>query len=304
MLSHLRRTRLLAAFDALFASLPERVTSTFEHALVTTLFRRFVIDGAYQECEAILDEALRQGLFDEWDHKRGRPGRRKGKSIGQWQCLGTNNAMAVDGDEYPEPRGGHQMVRVGRRLLLFGGWNGSRDLNDLWAYDLPREADDPPGRWQRLQPEGDVPAGRSCHQMAVDESSGDVYMLGAFIPNDAKVVAQAPDSTDDSMDVEDRPAVVRSDFWRYRSVGSSRGGRWEKLSDDTSAEGGPPLFSDHAMIVDSEDQMLYVFGGRKRFMSTDPDESRYCGMYSYSIVDRTWTLLLYVLCCLCVSVPS
>jgi len=35
-------------------------------------------------------------------------------------------------------RGGHQMCidPVRRCIYLYGGWDGSNDLADLWAYDL------------------------------------------------------------------------------------------------------------------------------------------------------------------------
>jgi hypothetical protein len=32
-----------------------------------------------------------------------------------------------------------------RKIFLFGGWNGTRDLNDLWCYDIERQT------WTLLQ---------------------------------------------------------------------------------------------------------------------------------------------------------
>lgn len=101
------------------------------------------------------------------------------------------------------------MVRIGRRLLLFGGWDGERDLGDLWEYELPRAAsstsagdrdieaeNDVGGGWRCLLSDDDGvgsqglggrmadgggprPQARSCHQLAVDEREGWVYLLGA-----------------------------------------------------------------------------------------------------------------------------
>lgn len=91
------------------------------------------------------------------------------------------------------------MVRVGRKILLFGGWDGECDLGDLWEYELPLTSTSPTsssGGWRCLHPGSPPPPtplsppppstdneprprGRSCHQMAVDERTGWVYLLGA-----------------------------------------------------------------------------------------------------------------------------
>jgi hypothetical protein len=45
------------------------------------------------------------------------------------------------------------------------------------------------------------------------------------------------------------------------------------------------------MIIDSEAQMLYVFGGR--IIDVDADSPKYAGFYRYSIFSRDWSLLQY-----------
>lgn len=79
------------------------------------------------------------------------------------------------------------MARVGRKLLMYGGWDGGRELGDMWECDLPRTAGvgESVGPWRRVEQkgygeEGRLPGPRSCHQFAVDESEGWVYLLGRY----------------------------------------------------------------------------------------------------------------------------
>lgn len=39
--------------------------------------------------------------------------------------------------------------------------------------------------------------------------------------------------------------------------------KWTLITDDTAAMGGPCLLFDHHLAIDSDQQMLYVFGGRQ-----------------------------------------
>lgn len=89
---------------------------------------------------------------------------------------------------------------AGAALYLFGGWDGTQELSDFWKYDLQK------GRWELLSRDtgspdpGDHPyatahglsnphdaaahigpGSRSCHQMAVDDSTGDIYLFGRFV---------------------------------------------------------------------------------------------------------------------------
>ncbi|CBQ72425.1 related to Muskelin [Sporisorium reilianum SRZ2] len=81
------------------------------------------------------------------------------------------------------------------------------------------------------------------------------------------------------------PPGRESDFFRF----STRSERWERLSADTYADGGPKLIFDHGLVIDVQNQMLYVFGGRV----TDPDPAKFefSGMWRYDIIQRSWTFL-------------
>ncbi len=80
--------------------------------------------------------------------------------------------------------------------------------------------------------------------------------------------------------------VWEADFFRF----STRTGQWTTLSRDTAAEGGPKLIYDHQMLVDSESQLLYVFGGRV-IHAGDPNRIDLSGMYRYDVIQRRWTFL-------------
>jgi len=94
-------------------------------------------------------------------------------SNAQWRKLS-------DGSTGPRGRNGAGMVldRARQRLILFGGDGGPHPkygftpLNDLWAYDLRKNA------WQELTAKGDVPEPRWNHAVAVNEASGTMYLFG------------------------------------------------------------------------------------------------------------------------------
>lgn len=142
------------------------------------------------------------------------------------------------------------MVRVGRKLLLHGGWDGERDWADMWEWEMGG------GGWRCLSEGGEGgPRGRSCHQLAVDEAEGWVYLLGGMeeskengvgpieIPGSgSNGVANGGGENGGASTEETRrmPKSGASDFWRYKAVGPGKGS-WELLSEDTGAEGGPKL---------------------------------------------------------------
>ncbi|SOV05144.1 related to Muskelin [Ustilago sp. UG-2017a] len=81
------------------------------------------------------------------------------------------------------------------------------------------------------------------------------------------------------------PVGREADFFRF----STRSEKWERLSADTYADGGPKLIFDHGLVIDAQNQMMYIFGGRV----TDPDPAKFefSGMWRYDIIQRSWTFL-------------
>lgn len=50
--------------------------------------------------------------------------------------------------------------------------------------------------------------------------------------------------------------------------------------------GGPPLIYDHEMVIDSESQIMYVYGGR--IIDGDWNNASYAGLYSYNLRTSKW----------------
>lgn len=62
---------------------------------------------------------------------------------------------------YPSPRGGQRMVVYNGNLYMFGGYNGTSFLGDLWQYNLTTF------QWTQLSPSGSGPSARYEHFMVV-----------------------------------------------------------------------------------------------------------------------------------------
>lgn len=177
----------------------------------------------------------------------------------------TNNSTSTNVS--PSGRGGHQMIwdSIGQRIYLLGGWDGKRDLADFWSFDPVSRA------WTLISSDVEReggPSGRSCHKAALHTSARHIYILGRYIE---------PDRRD--------PLNLPCDFYRY----DLETGRWTRLSSDVRAEGGPGCIYDHQMIVDEEEECLWVFGGR--LLSGTNEHSVYSGMYRYDLRSSKWTLI-------------
>ncbi|GJN91382.1 hypothetical protein Rhopal_004403-T1 [Rhodotorula paludigena] len=210
ILAHLRRSgpATLPAYTSLLSTLspaPDDPASpsSFEHPLLTALHTALVQRGAFLECESLLARCLAAGLLREWA-----PGGAKGHTVARWERL-SPAALSPAGQEdgaWPAGRGGHAMVRVGRKIVLFGGWDGTREWGDLWEYELPlTAADESVGSWRCVKAEqgagsGTGPGPRSCHQLAVDEKEGWVYLLGGRRDDDED---DDEDGVDDGQEQEE-----------------------------------------------------------------------------------------------------
>ncbi|KAK4054316.1 hypothetical protein OIO90_003549 [Microbotryomycetes sp. JL221] len=316
MLAHLRRTGQLSSFSTLESTSPSYVTKQFEHPLLSNLHQSLVIKGNFLQTEQILNECLQQGLLNDWNLQG-----TKGTAVAKWSIVSQFDQSKPN--LVPSPRAGHQLVRVGRTMLLFGGWDGEKDLGDLWQAELPRtshlntdnDEDDQQQRqqqdetliWRLLEPQPKVetderPRARSCHQMAVDETQGWVYLLGGKLPY-TNPTAATNNGMSEQMDVE--PSTSRhtatslnpesSDFWRYKTHGSNKG-TWELLSKDTEQDKGPSLLFDHQMVIDQDLRMLFVFGGKTQSNSMtatsgDDMDNRHSGFYCYDLDSQQWSRL-------------
>uniref|UniRef100_A0A8H7Y6Q3 Muskelin N-terminal domain-containing protein n=1 Tax=Psilocybe cubensis TaxID=181762 RepID=A0A8H7Y6Q3_PSICU len=295
ILKHLRQRRLLTPYQSVLS----RANIHLEHPLVTQLHENLVLKGNWDDSEKLLDSLNTSGLFDA--HLQSLQPR------AEWtRLLGTDN----DGD-VPPARGGHAMCMDPENeiIYIFGGWNGEKSLDDFWAYSVKED------KWKILShsttQETNAPGARSCHKMVFDTKTGDIYVLGRLndsdglrLPVPVQSTARPPHGTLPAVPGASQPPqgsqtpatsgesesnrIYSSEFYRYHTRGLLAG-KWDFLSIDTAASGGPPLIFDHQMVMDSEAQILYVFGGR--VVDGDWDTSKYSGLYSYNVSTSKWQSL-------------
>ncbi len=125
---------------------------------------------------------------------------------------------------------------------MFGGYDGHRDLNDFWSYDIASN------KWTLISldtaREGG-PGPRSCHKMLLDPECRLIFVLGKYLERHLR----------------NDPLQFRNDFYMY-DLNTSR---WTQITDDTLAMGGPSLLFDHQMSFDQQMRIIYVFGGQTLF---------------------------------------
>ena len=73
----------------------------------------------------------------------------------------------------PSQRFGYVSVVHDNKLVLFGGFDGNRWLNDMYVFDFESK------KWSMIEAKGDMPSPRSCPAWAKDECY--VYMQGKFL---------------------------------------------------------------------------------------------------------------------------
>jgi N-acetylneuraminic acid mutarotase len=95
-----------------------------------------------------------------------------------WACgLGTNTWTNLHPTgSVPAKRAGHSMAYdpVSKRMILFGGWNGTTAYDDTWAYDPAANT------WANLRPEGSRPDARDSQCLSYDPDSKKMILFGGW----------------------------------------------------------------------------------------------------------------------------
>lgn len=192
----------------------------------------------------------------------------------------------------PLPRGVQFLFVCAETLYMFGGWDGTADLCDLWQFSVKslqwaclsantsQEVGLAPDHtlrlvsvhqvWTHLSQGG--PSSRSCHKMCLDHTSQQLYLLGRYLSPTSRTQMQ-----DDGVEPHTLPvgyseqhsllrcvvgsavlSVLQGDFYSYSIPDQT----WQLLSTNTHAQGGPHLLYDHQMAFDQATRVIYVFGGR------------------------------------------
>ncbi|XP_077399462.1 muskelin isoform X2 [Vanacampus margaritifer] len=261
-LKHFRQHNYTEAFE----SLQKKTRIALEHPMLTHLHDRLVLQGDFDACEDLIDKAVRDGLFNQYiSQQEYKP---------RWSQIIPKCNKGDGDDNRPGMRGGHQMVIdvQTETVYLFGGWDGTQDLADFWAYSVQEN------QWVCISRDTEKesgPSARSCHKMCIDSQRRQIYTLGRYLDSSVR-----------------NSKSLKSDFYRYDIDVNT----WALLSEDTSADGGPKLVFDHQMCMDSEKHMIYTFGGRiltcnGSVEDTRTSEPQFSGLYAYHCQAATWSLL-------------
>ena len=162
--------------------------------------------------------------------------------FGGWNGSATRNDLAtcalVDGywetleplGSPPPPRAFHSAIYdpVQDRMLVFGGWNGTTRINDVWELVFS-----PALTWRELAPTGGPPQGRNWHSAVFDPVAQRMLIFGGL----------------------DDMGQRRTDLWGLRLAGSPL---WTQL---VPAGTSPPGRYQHSAIVDPARNRMIVFGG-------------------------------------------
>ncbi|XP_078047275.1 muskelin 1 [Augochlora pura] len=244
----------------------QRVTGvSLEDGRLTMLYDLLVTKGDYLQVEQFISNIVMMGLLNDYIHAQ--------TYRAVWTKLST---------DVPKPgmRGGHQMVLdpTAELLYLFGGWDGNKDLSDLWAYNIATN------KWTIICRDAEAengPSARSCHKMCLDPKRQQLFILGRYLDTQYRNLEN-----------------LKSDFFVYEIAKN----KWTQISEDTEAVGGPELIFDHQMSMDVEKQTIYIFGGRvvvspniseeyEYRMIPNSTEPIFSGLYSYNVLTSTWTKL-------------
>ncbi len=142
---------------------------------------------------------------------------------------------------YPCGRGGHSMVldEENNKFYIFGGWDGTNDLNDFWSFDLKTEV------WEQLPLSEKTPSKRSCHKMVIDSINHRILLFGKYSP-----------VNEPQLDKALYEFNLNSFTWRRVEV-------LLELKENEFISGGPGQVYDHALLFDREENALFLFGGIK-----------------------------------------
>ncbi|GAB1521573.1 hypothetical protein RhiTH_004670 [Rhizoctonia solani] len=266
ILKHLRRSNFLDAHTSLLAQTGLRT----EHPKITQLHDSLVLNADLVTTEALVKSiAGEEGLFEHCAR------------VSPPACVWKRITPGGDSGRTPVGRGGHQLCLDVERgvIYLFGGWDGSKNLSDFWSYTTSTN------QWKLIHEDTAAvggPSARSCHNMVYCHTNRTLYVLGQLKdqprPNGGNPQPQRADA----------------EFFKCSLDATGEGGTWTLLNPSgVEASGGPHSISDHQMIIDEENSLMYVFGGRMEHISDRDGMHMYSGMYSFNLVTETWTHIFH-----------
>ncbi len=165
----------------------------------------------------------------------------------------------------PGSRAGHSMVLDENRLIiyLFGGWDGANNLSDFWSYDIKMN------KWKLISDKTEDkcgPSPRSCTRMVYNSKKNVIYIYGKY-----------KDKNEISNDLDT--------FYLYDIANNN----WEILFESTRKAGGPGPTYDHQMVIDNQNQFLYIFGGVKLEIELGQNiQNKYLSLWKLDLNSKKW----------------
>ncbi|KAF8793794.1 Muskelin like protein [Argiope bruennichi] len=173
-LKHFRQHNYSEAFE----SLQKRTRVQLEDALLSKLHQCLVVEGDYVAAEQLLVKAANDGCLDHYLEQQ--------THKAKWVPLIVPPKCSESEHHRPGMRGGHQMcidVHT-ENIYLFGGWDGTTDLSDLWCYHIPS------GSWTCLSSDTTAEGGptpRSCHKMCLDPERKKIFTIGRYLDSGMRI---------------------------------------------------------------------------------------------------------------------
>jgi N-acetylneuraminic acid mutarotase len=84
--------------------------------------------------------------------------------------VNTNRCRFVDARNAPSPRADHTSAVVGKKLFIFGGWDGNTLINDMHIFDTETMT------WSSPQPTGSIPSPRAGCTLTAKKNK--LYLFG------------------------------------------------------------------------------------------------------------------------------
>lgn len=238
-----------------YQALQQQTGVALEDSALSDLYQALVDDADYDRVENLLCQVESQGRFASSRDKIPYAAKWKGEDVSAYPV--------------PSPRGGHQMCvdEAARVAYMYGGWDGSNNLCDMWMLCLDT------GKWTCVSTdtrEQGGPGPRSCHAMCFDSVHKCIYVMGKYIDREYR------DST-----------VLENDLYCYDTVN----GEWIILSENTEALNGPMLVFNTQMVFDPKQVCIYVYGGMVILPDVNDSRIVYSGLYRFDLRQYRWTKL-------------
>jgi N-acetylneuraminic acid mutarotase len=179
----------------------------------------------------------------------------------------------------PAARQGHSLVYdpASKKMILFGGYSGTAQFNDTWAYDPARNS------WTDLKPAGALPAVRDSQAMSYDPNNKVIVLFGgwsvttqfsdtwAYDPDENAWTELTPSGTSPAARALAQmvydPSIEKTILFGGGTSSATFNDAWmfdfaQHSWTPAATAGDPPAArAGHATVYDSSGKQMVLFGG-------------------------------------------